>query len=68
MHSHHEAAAHHRSRGGDMTLSQARKRFPLVPAEILKWALENIDDPRDLEQGLGRLEQTKRIQIKYARA
>ncbi len=51
-----------------MTLSQARKRFPLVPAEVLKWALENIDDPRDLERGLGRLEQTKRIQLKYARA
>ena len=51
-----------------MTLSQARRQFPLVPGEILKWALENIDDPRDLEKGLFRLEQTKRIQLKYSRA
>ena len=51
-----------------MTLSQARKRFPLVPSDILRWALENIDDPRDLERGLARLEESKRIQIKYAAA
>lgn len=48
-----------------MTLSQARKRYPLVPAEIVKWAVENISDSRDLERGLTRLEQAKRIQIKY---
>lgn len=49
-----------------MTLAQARKRFPNVPADIVKWALENIRDPRDLERGLNRLEQAKRIQLKYA--
>ena len=49
-----------------MTLAQARKRFPLVPAEILKWAVENIPDPRDLERGLSRLEQSRRIEMKYA--
>ena len=49
-----------------MTLAQARKRYPHVPAEIVKWAVENIPDPRDVERGLSRLEQSKRIQIKYA--
>ena len=49
-----------------MTLAQARKRYPNVPAEIVKWAVENIPDPRDVERGLSRLEQSKRIQIKYA--
>jgi len=49
-----------------MTLSQARKRYPLVPAEIIKWALENIPDPQDIERGLFRLEQAKQIQLKYA--
>ncbi len=49
-----------------MTLSQARKRYPLVPAEIVKWAVENIRDSRDLERGLNRLEQAKRVQIKYS--
>ena len=49
-----------------MTLSQARKRFPLVPAEIVKWAVENITDPADVERGLFRLEQSKRVQIKYS--
>jgi hypothetical protein len=48
-----------------MTLAQARKRFPLVPDEILKWAVQNISDPRDLEIGLFRLEQTRRLQIRY---
>jgi hypothetical protein len=42
-----------------MTLKQARKRFPLVPDEILRWACENIRDPEDLEQA-------KRLQLKYA--
>jgi hypothetical protein len=50
----------------DMTLKQARKRFPLVPDEILRWAVENIRDPEDLERGLFRLEQAKRLQLKYA--
>ncbi len=60
-------AASHRSRGGPaMTLAQARKRYPLVPVEILRWALENIPDPRDLDRGLSRLEQSKRIELKYA--
>jgi len=48
-----------------MTLSQARKRYPLVPTEIIKWALENIPDPRDVERGLLRLEQARQIQLKY---
>ncbi len=48
-----------------MTLAQARKRYPLVPREIIKWALENISDPKDLERGLYRLEQARRIQITY---
>lgn len=51
-----------------MTLSQARKRYPLVPVEIVKWALENISDPQDQERGLSRLEQAKQIQLKYAAA
>jgi hypothetical protein len=49
-----------------MTLKQARKRFPLVPDEILRWAVENISDPNDLERGLFRLEQAKRLQLKYS--
>lgn len=49
-----------------MTLSQARKRYPSVPLEIVKWALENITDPHDQERGLFRLEQAKQIQLKYA--
>ena len=49
-----------------MTLAQARKRYPNVPVEIVKWAVENIPDPRDVERGLTRLEQSKRVQIKYA--
>jgi len=49
-----------------MTLAQARKRYPNVPAEIVQWAVENIPDPRDIERGLGCLEQAKRIQLKYA--
>jgi hypothetical protein len=48
-----------------MTVSEARKRYPFVPREILKWAVENIRDPRDLERGLSRLDQARRIQIKY---
>ncbi|MCE5203123.1 MAG: hypothetical protein ABFC80_05410 [Coriobacteriales bacterium] len=48
-----------------MTLAQARKRYPLVPREIVKWAVENISDPDDLQRGLHRLEQAKRIQVRY---
>ncbi|MCX8007561.1 MAG: hypothetical protein N3B11_05540 [Coriobacteriia bacterium] len=48
-----------------MTLAQARKRYPLVPREIVKWAVENIQDPEALARGLYRLEQARRIQIKY---
>ncbi|MHB1323227.1 MAG: hypothetical protein ACYC6J_01915 [Coriobacteriia bacterium] len=48
-----------------MTVAEARKRYPLVPREILKWAIENISDPKDLERGLFRLDQAKRIQVKY---
>ncbi|MCL4553649.1 MAG: hypothetical protein M1617_08085 [Actinobacteria bacterium] len=49
-----------------MTLAQARKRYPLVPTEIIRWALENIPDLTDVERGLYRLEQAKRLQIKYS--
>lgn len=49
-----------------MTLAQARRRYPNVPAEIVKWAVENIPDPADVERGLRRLEQAKRIQLKYS--
>ncbi|GAB4288023.1 MAG: hypothetical protein Kow0067_13500 [Coriobacteriia bacterium] len=48
-----------------MTLAQARKRYPMVPREILKWALQNISDPKDLELGLHRLDQARRIQVQY---
>jgi len=48
-----------------MTLAQARKRYPLVPAEIVRWAVENIPDPRNVERGLSRLEQAKRLEMKY---
>ena len=51
-----------------MTLAQARKRYPLVPVEIIRWAIENIPDPRDVERSLGRLEETKRVQLRYAGA
>lgn len=49
-----------------MTLKQARKRYPLVPAEILQWAVDNIRDPEDLDRGLFRLEQAIELQAKYA--
>jgi hypothetical protein len=49
-----------------MTLAQARKRYPHVPAEIIRWAVENIPDPRDIERGLDRLETAKRVELKYA--
>ncbi len=49
-----------------MTLSQARKRFPLVPVEIVQWALENIPDPRDMERGLNRLEQSRQVALRYS--
>lgn len=48
-----------------MTVSQARKRYPLVPKEIVKWAVESIADPQDLQKGLHRLEQAKELQIRY---
>jgi hypothetical protein len=32
----------------------------------VEWALANIESPLDLERALSRLEQTKRIRIKYA--
>jgi len=49
-----------------MTLAQARRRYPHVPAEIIRWAVENIPDPRDVERGLSRLETAKRVELKYA--
>jgi hypothetical protein len=50
-----------------MTLSQAKARYPHVPSEIVKWAIKNIPDPRDIERGLERLESAKRVELKYAR-
>ncbi|NTW28555.1 MAG: hypothetical protein HGA39_04240 [Coriobacteriia bacterium] len=49
-----------------MTQLQARKRYPNVPLEIVKWAIENIADPREIERGLSRIEQSKRVLLKYA--
>ena len=45
-----------------MTLKQARKRYPLVPEDIVQWAIENIDDPVDLDRGLVQLQQAIRLQ------
>ncbi|HET6498666.1 MAG TPA: hypothetical protein VFH17_06415 [Coriobacteriia bacterium] len=49
-----------------MTLEQACKRFPLVPIEIIQWALENIPDSGSAERGLLRLELSRRMELKYA--
>jgi hypothetical protein len=49
-----------------MTLKQARKRYPKVPADIIQWAVENISDPDDLDRGLHRLEQAIELELKYA--
>lgn len=48
-----------------MTLKQARKRYPQVPADIIRWAVENIADPDDLDRGLFRLEQAIELQLRY---
>lgn len=45
-----------------MTLKQARKRYPLVPEDIIRWAVENIDDPCDLDRGISQLQQAIRLQ------
>ena len=45
-----------------MTLKQARKRYPLVPEQIVRWAIANIDDPVDLDRGLVQLQQAIRLQ------
>jgi hypothetical protein len=45
-----------------MTLKQARKRYPLVPEEVVRWAIANIDDPMDLDRGLVQLQQAIRLQ------
>ena len=49
-----------------MTLTEARRRFPSVPVEIIRWALRNISDPRDCEYGLRRLEMSRQLIIKYS--
>jgi len=49
-----------------MTLSQARERYPHVPTEIVLWAIENINDPVDIERGLRRIEESRRMELKYA--
>jgi hypothetical protein len=48
-----------------MTLKQARKRYPLVPEEIVRWAVENIGDPADLDRGLTQLQSAIRLQRLY---
>jgi hypothetical protein len=45
-----------------MTLKQACKRYPLVPEEIVRWAITNIEDPVDLDRGLVQLQQAIRLQ------
>jgi hypothetical protein len=45
-----------------MTLKQARKRYPLIPEDIVRWAIENIDDVSDLDRGLTQLQQAFRLQ------
>jgi hypothetical protein len=45
-----------------MTLKQARKRYPLVPEEIVRWAIANIDDPVALDRGLVQMQQAIRLQ------
>ncbi len=45
-----------------MTLKQARQRYPLVPEDIVLWAIEHIDDPVDLDRGLVQLQQAIRLQ------
>ncbi len=49
-----------------MTPEDARQRYPFVPADVVTWAVQNIDHPRDLERCLRRLEQSRRIQLRYA--
>jgi len=51
-----------------MTLRQARQRYPHVPKDILRWALDNITDIDDVERGLHRLNEAKQLQIKYGLA
>jgi hypothetical protein len=45
---------------------QARRRYPNVPFEIVKWAVDNIADPRELQKGLSRIEQERRVRLRYA--
>ena len=45
-----------------MTIKQARKRYPLVPEEIVRWAIDNIDDPSNIDRGLTQLQQAIRLQ------
>ena len=49
-----------------MTLKQARKRYPQVPTDIIRWAVENISDPDDLDRGLHCLEQAIELQLRYS--
>ena len=49
-----------------MTLKQAHKRYPLVPDEIVQWALDNVTDPVELDSGLRRLQTAIRIQRRPA--
>lgn len=49
-----------------MTQLQALRRYPHVPPHIIKWAIDNIADVRDVERGLARIEQERRVKLKYA--
>lgn len=49
-----------------MTLQQARERYPLIPEQIIAWAIENIDDPANLERGLAQLQQAIKIERRLA--
>ena len=51
-----------------MTLRQARKRYPHVPKEIVRWAIDNIPDQGDVDRGLRRLNEAKELQVKYGLA
>jgi hypothetical protein len=49
-----------------MTLKQAHKRYPHVPAYLVLWAIENVDDPDVLHRGLMSLEKAIRLQRQVA--
>ncbi len=48
-----------------MTLYEARKRFPLVPVDIVCWVVENIPEQSDMERALRRLQESRSISVRY---